>query len=238
VKLAAASVRAAAANPARPGSHVVSSGSWRGLYQRDRHLGCWQLTVRCPLPGSALAGPQSQGMKLTITRPGPQGWPVIAGFGIAPPVRPPHVHPEIRTCERSSGRGRAQPSTVSLYAPHPLHFSTMLSIWPTGTPCASRTSHAPQSITTRGAASPRSTKAPSPVLTSTDRVPSAGSGITCSLMWCFWGGRLAARPAHAGAPTSSADLSGNTTVNPSGLPSDRARSGHARGLSQLDRWSR
>ena len=56
---------------------LAAPGSCRGLYQTLGQPAVRHDTRRCPAPwaSTALAGPQSQGIQLTITRPGPHGWP-------------------------------------------------------------------------------------------------------------------------------------------------------------------
>ena len=72
--------------PAWPALHAVAAFGipayscrgfcWcRGLYQTLGQPSARHDTRRCPGPCAcaALAGPQSQGIQLTVTRPGPQG---------------------------------------------------------------------------------------------------------------------------------------------------------------------
>ena len=53
----------------------LAGASCLGLYQTDGQPSARQDTRRCPGPcaRAALAGPQSHGIQLTITRPGPHG---------------------------------------------------------------------------------------------------------------------------------------------------------------------
>src|SRR5215472_10692489 len=62
---------------------------WGGRYQVERHPSVAQCTRTWPLPGSASAAGQSQGVHPTTTRPGAHRWPCSHSRGYGQSENPP-----------------------------------------------------------------------------------------------------------------------------------------------------